>query len=145
MESLFQGTGALAILVTGLAFALQVARGASRRSDNARLLFIWMTFHGLFQSLPQVVVGAIDPGNDVGMAMDYFQLTQAAKTAAALAALAAIPLVGIWLTRHLLGLAGDADRIGEPRQPACASSSSPRPFRLSRRCRSSFCFACRAS
>jgi hypothetical protein len=69
------------------------------------LFVIWMTFHGFFESLPQVVVGAVLPQNDVGMAMDYLRLTPAVKSAAALIALAAITAIAIWLTRPLLELA----------------------------------------
>lgn len=111
LASLFQGTGALAIFLTGLIFALLVARGAGR-SSNLRLFLVWMAYHGLFQSLPQVIVGAMVPGNDVGMAMDYLRLATGAKTAAALVALAIVPLVGIWLTRPLLELAGAGRPFG---------------------------------
>jgi hypothetical protein len=64
-----------------------------------------MMYHGFFESLPQVVVGAILPQNDVGMAMDYLRLTRAAKSASALIALAAIASIAVWLTRPLLELA----------------------------------------
>jgi hypothetical protein len=70
LANLFQGTGALAIFVSGVACALLLRR---RRADSPtmRLFLVWMTYNGLFQSLPQVVVGALNPGNDVGMAMHY--------------------------------------------------------------------------
>ena len=110
LAHLFQGTGALAILLTGLLFAWLVRRGAGRTA-NARLLIVWMAFHGLFQSLPQVVVGAFVPQNDVGMAMDYLGMGPAAKAAAALVALAAIIWSGLRLTRPLLALADGDDRI----------------------------------
>jgi hypothetical protein len=42
LASLFQGTGALAILLTGVACALFL-RCASRRSTTVRLALIWMT------------------------------------------------------------------------------------------------------
>ncbi|MGZ8362055.1 MAG: hypothetical protein ACXWUX_16175 [Allosphingosinicella sp.] len=110
LAHLFQGTGALAILLTGLLFAWLIRRGAGR-SANARLLIVWMAFHGLFQSLPQLVVGAIVPENDVGMAMDYLGLSPAAKAAAAVVALVAIVWTGLRLTRSLLALADDDERI----------------------------------
>ena len=107
LESLFQGMGALAIFLTGLACAWLVARGTGR-SRTLRLFLIWMAYHGLFQSLPQVAIGALAPGNDVGMAMDYFALGAAAKFAAAMVALAGMVAAGLWLTRPLLSLAGNA-------------------------------------
>jgi hypothetical protein len=48
--------------------------------------------------------GALVPGNDVGMAMDYFHLSQTAKWVAAFVALAAIVPIAARLARHLLGL-----------------------------------------
>ena len=69
IADLFQGTGALAILVSGLIFAVI----ASRRSKPS-FFILWMAFHGLFQSLPQFVVGAITAANDVGQAYDYLGL-----------------------------------------------------------------------
>ena len=116
LASLFQGTGALAILVTGVACALFLWRGAAR-STTARLLLIWMTYNEFLQSLPQVVIGAVNPRNDVGMAMDYLGLGAIAKTAAALVALAAIPVAALWLRRPLLSLAED---------PACIHSARAR-------------------
>jgi len=114
LASLFQGTGALAILLTGVVCALLLRRGAGR-SATFRLFLIWMAFNGFFQALPQVVVGAIEPRNDVGMAMDYLRLDSSAKTVAALVALAAIPPIALWLTRLLLSLAEDPAHIASAR------------------------------
>jgi hypothetical protein len=110
LASLFQGTGAAAIFATGLicAFALKYRVA---RSSSTRLFLIWMAYNGFFQSLPQLVIGSIEPENDVGMAMDYLHLGAPAKTVAALAALTAIPAVALWLRCPLLGVAGDPDCI----------------------------------
>lgn len=116
LASLFQGTGALAILLTGVVCALLLRR-ALRRSSTVGLFFIWMTYNGFFQALPQVVIGAMSPRNDVGMAMNYLGLDTTAKTLAALVALLAIPPVALWLLRPLLSLAED---------PACISSARAR-------------------
>jgi hypothetical protein len=115
LASLFQGTGALAILLVAIAFALWLKRHPPR-STALRLFVIWMAFHGFFESLPQVVVGAVLPQNDVGMAMDYLRLTPTVKSVAALIALAAIAALAIWLTRPLLEIAqhpGDIDDAGK--------------------------------
>jgi hypothetical protein len=64
LASLFQGTGALAIFLTGLGCALLLRR-ASARSATAHLFLIWVAYNGFFQSLPQVVIGAFNPRNDV--------------------------------------------------------------------------------
>ena len=113
LAALFQGTGALAIFLTGLGFAFLLRRAAGR-STAGRLFLIWMAYHGLFQSLPQIVVGAFVPDNDVGMAMDWFAMSEGAKTIAALVALAALPLAGLWLTRPLLALASSEGAIAGP-------------------------------
>jgi hypothetical protein len=104
----------VAIFVTGLicGFLLKYRVG---RSSSARLFLIWMAYNGFLQSLPQVVIGSIEPANDVGMAMDYLQLGMPAKTAAALVALSAIPAVALWLRRPLLGVAGDSVCIASGR------------------------------
>jgi hypothetical protein len=113
LTSLFQGTGALAIFASGIAFAL-LLRQRTARSSTLRLFCIWMAYHGLFQSLPQVPWGALNTGGDVGVAMDYLRFSPTAKAAAALASMALIPPAALWLTRHLLGVAGDAAQLVSP-------------------------------
>jgi len=103
LARLFQGTGALAILLTAIVFALWL-KVSPPRSATLRLFVIWMAFHGFFESLPQVVVGAIFPQNDVGMAMDYLGLSPGLKSAAALTALAAIAVIALGMIRPLLEL-----------------------------------------
>ena len=110
LTSLFQGTGALATFVVGLVCMLLLRRGTGR-SVLARLFLIWVAYCGLFMALPQVVIGAFNPGNDVGMAMDYLQLSANAKTVAALLALLVMPVLALWLARPLLALAGDQKAI----------------------------------
>ncbi|MFL6600455.1 MAG: hypothetical protein ACJ8R9_03920 [Steroidobacteraceae bacterium] len=104
LASLFQGTGALAILITGFICALLLRRG-SGRSPTATLFLIWMAYNGFFQSLPQVIVGAVNPGNDVGIAMDYLRFGTPLKMVMALVALVAIPPLALSLRRPLLSLA----------------------------------------
>jgi hypothetical protein len=110
LANLFQGTGALASLLVAVGLAFWSTR-VPPRSTTARLFVIWMTFHGFFQSLPQVVVGAVFPRNDVGMAMDFLRFSPAAKLAAALVALATIPVVATSLTRRLLELAQHVEEV----------------------------------
>jgi hypothetical protein len=110
LTSLFQGTGALATFLLGLLCWLLLRRGAGR-SVPVRLLLIWVAYCGLFMALPQVVIGALNPANDVGMAMDYLQLSATAKTLAALSALVAMPVLALLLTRPLLTLAAHEGAI----------------------------------
>ncbi len=114
LASLFQGTGALATLLAGGVCALLLRRGVGR-SAAARLFLFWMAYSGMFMALPQVVIGAISDQSDLGMAMVYFGLSPAARTAAALAALAAIPPIAIRLSRLLLLQVADAEHTGNAR------------------------------
>ena len=114
LVGLLQGTGALAIFLTAVSCALVLRRGTGR-SRTSRLLLIWMTYNGFLQSLPQVIVGAVVPENDVGMAMNYLHFGTTAKTAAALIALTAIAVISSWLTVQLLGLAPEKAQISTPK------------------------------
>lgn len=107
IAELFQGTGALAILVSGLIFFLIAASRA-----KPSYFVLWMAFHGLFQSLPQFVVGAIAGGNDVGRAYDYLGIGTFGETLMALLALAAMPVAGILLGRQFLAAAWDQRQLG---------------------------------
>lgn len=104
LASLFQGTGALATALVGLA-CLLVVRNTTSRSMQLRIGLLWMAYCGLFMALPQVVIGALSSGSDVGMAMAYLQWTPAVKTAAALLALIAMPLLALAMVRPALALA----------------------------------------
>ena len=114
LTSLFQGTGALAIFLSGLVCALLLQRRPPR-SSTLRLFLIWMAYNGPFQALPQVVIGAVDPQNDLGMAMHYPRLGPTARTAAALGALALIPPAALWLTPHLLSAAEQPAQLSSAR------------------------------
>jgi len=129
LASLFQGTGALAILISG-SVCLLLLRGERIRGTTLRLFVIWMAFHGFFQALPQVVMGALIPGQDVGMAMGYFHMPATAKWIAALIALAAIPLLAARLVRHLLMITPNLFRIATV--PALAAIPLIIAFRVPR-------------
>ena len=114
LASLFQGTGALATFLIGSTCALLLRRGAGK-SAGMRLFLFWMAYSGIFMALPQVAIGAISDQSDLGMAMMYFGLGPAARTAAALIALAAIPPIAIRLGRLLLAQIGGADHAASAR------------------------------
>jgi hypothetical protein len=140
IAALLQGTGALVILTIGLACMALLAFAPPRRGA-ARLLLFWLAFHGLFLALPQVVVGAVHPANDVGMAMAWLGFGAGAKAAFALLALAAMVMAGIWLTGPLLAFAPSPGAIYGPggrtafawraaTLPALAGTLLILPFRL---------------
>jgi hypothetical protein len=117
LASLFQGTGALSIFVSAF-FCVLLLKLRPPRSASLRLFVIWMAYNGFLQSLPQVVIGSIEPENDVGMAMDYLHLGAAAKTAAAVVALITIPVAALSLRAPLFSLAENPTTIGSVRARA---------------------------
>ena len=114
LTELFQGTGALATLLLGIACAFRLRRGGTA-SGWQRLFLFWLAFSGVFMALPQVVAGVLIPQGDVGRAMTYLGLGAAAKTTLALLSLAAIPLCALWLLRPLLQLADSPAQIATAR------------------------------
>lgn len=110
LVKLFQGTGALATVAVAL-IGLGLLERGSLRSTSTRLFAVWMTYCGFFMALPQVVVGALSGGSDLGMAMHFLGLGEMAKTAAALIALALMPIIALRLTRALLELAAQPAQI----------------------------------
>lgn len=110
LAALFQGTGACATALVGVA-CLVVVRHARPRSVQVRLFLVWMAYCGLLMALPQVVIGALSTASDVGMAMEYLHMPAQAKLVAALLALATIPLVALRLLRPVLELAREQEEI----------------------------------
>jgi hypothetical protein len=111
LARLFQGAGALAIFAIAVVCVL-VVRRRPPRSISVRLFLTWMAYNGFFQSLPQVLIGSIEPENDVGMAMNYLHWGMVAKTLAALMALMAIPVAALSLRAPLLSVAANPAAIG---------------------------------
>jgi hypothetical protein len=117
LASLFQGTGALATLITAALCAVWI-KARPPRTLLGRLALLWIIFHGVYEALPQFVIGAFVPQNDVGMAMTYLQFSPEAKYVAAAVAVLAMAVIGVALARAFLKLASDVDRIGTPAKRA---------------------------
>ena len=111
LAALWQGTGAVAIIVTGL-ICLSILPALQRNSAVVRLLVIWLAYHGLIMGLAQIPVGALSSGSDIGTAMKYLGWSDATKTALAIAALLSIPLVALRLTRFVMELAASPAEVG---------------------------------
>ncbi|KZC29159.1 MULTISPECIES: hypothetical protein [Rhodanobacter] len=142
LAALFQGTGALATLAVGL-FCLWLLRRPRPWSNSTRLVLFWMAYCGCFMALPQVVVGALSPGSDVGMAMGYLQLDAGARLGAGLLALGLMPLVALLLRQPALAIADSPAAIGSPGArtrfvfrtatlPALLATALVIPFRIPR-------------
>jgi hypothetical protein len=110
LQDLLQGTGAVSIFLIGTIFAF-LLHSRPERSTTHHLFIFWMAYQGLFQSLPQVVIGGMNPSNDVGMAMNYLGLGRADKAVAGFVALGVMAAAGLWLGPHLLSLAPDSAQI----------------------------------
>jgi cytochrome bd-type quinol oxidase subunit 2 len=104
LERLFQGTGAAAILVCGLVFAWLAKRGAGR-TEAKRLFVLWMAYHGLFQSLPQIAFASVGPDSDTGQALDWFAVSAAGETTVTVVGIAAIIGAGLFMTARFLEMA----------------------------------------
>ena len=65
---LMQGSGALAILLIGL-ICLAIFRFIQNSKSIWKLFVLWLAFHGLILSIPQVMIAYFDPGTDVGEAL----------------------------------------------------------------------------
>ena len=103
--SLLQGTGAMTDLAIGAVFGLLLV-ASSARSMTMRLFLFWMTFQGLFQGLSQMAIGALVPGNDMGMAYTYLGLAPGLKNAVFALGLILCVLAGLWLSRAAIRLFG---------------------------------------
>lgn len=114
LAELLQGTGALAIFILSLAL-FGLVRWLQPRGFLVRSFLLWLVFHGFFQSVPQVVVGSILPGNDVGRAMTWLAMSPPLKLLAAFVAMALIVWFGLTLRRDFLELASNDAQIATPR------------------------------
>jgi hypothetical protein len=99
LTELLQGTGAIATLVSGLAFCGALAL-IKRASPAWRLFFFWMAFQGLFQALIQLAIGSLLPGNDMGRALVYLGLSETMKMGLLVLAAMAMAFTGFWLARR---------------------------------------------
>jgi len=98
--ALLQGTGAVATLISGLAF-LAVLAWTRRGGATWRLFFFWMAFEGLYQSLSQFAIGSVLAGNDVGRALVYLHAGRLASILVLGGAVLAMAAAGIVLSRHV--------------------------------------------
>ena len=111
---LAQGSGALAIFIIGLIFVLVFFR--LRKSTGLFKLFaLWMAYHGLVQSFPQITFGVLDRGTDVGQALEYLNVSETLGILISIVALAALVVIGLLLTRPLLEMSPSVSVVGRPR------------------------------
>ena len=111
IAELLQAAGAVGTAFGGLVSLLLLVRVDEGR-PTWRLFLFWMAFQGLFQSLSQVAIGCVIPGNDVGRALAYLQLPDWARWGLLTSTAVAMAASGVALARlSPFGLAKRA-RIG---------------------------------
>jgi len=112
---LMQGLGALAIFLIGL-ISLFAYKYISDSKGTWKLLLLWMAFQGLVQSIPQVMIAALDPETDVGEALvGYLKLDQTLLTLFGVVCAIALGLICIYFSRLFLGFGADTVDYGNPR------------------------------
>lgn len=105
MASLMQGSGALAIFLIGL-ICLAIFQFIRNSGSIWKLFLFWMAFHGLIQSIPQVIIGYLNPGTDVGQALvGYLKLSEPLLIILSIVSAIAMALLCIWFSKHLLEFA----------------------------------------
>jgi hypothetical protein len=100
IAELLQGSGAVATLISGLGFSAALAK-LRNVPGSWRLFFFWMAFEGLYQSLSQLAVGSLLPGNDVGRALTFLNVGESGHIALLLLAVAGMAFAGLILARLL--------------------------------------------
>ena len=107
MASLMQGSGALAIAAIGCLCLLSLCLMRTKTGRGVWTLgLLWLAFHGLAQSLPQVTVASLDPGTDVGESLvGYMALPQAALVLLGILSVLLTVFISGLFCRLLLGFA----------------------------------------
>ena len=116
MASLMQGSGALAIFIFGLLFLL-LFRFIRNSGSIWKLFVLWLAFHGLIQSIPQVMIGYLSPNTDVGQALvGYLNLSEPLLIFLAITSATAMALLSIWFGKYLLEFAPVDINLNNPKE-----------------------------
>lgn len=115
MTLLMQGSGALAIFSIGL-ICLLIFRFIPPAKGIWKLFVLWLAFHGLIQSIPQVMVVYFDPNTDVGEALvGYLNLSQPLLIILAIMSMTATAMLSIWSGKQLLQFASTDVDLNNPK------------------------------
>lgn len=112
---LMQGSGAMAIFLIGL-ICLAMFQFFRNSKSLWKLFFLWMAFHGLIQSIPQVMIAYLDPGTDVGEALvGFLNLSEPVLIFLAVTSLMATIILSIWFSGPLLEFAATDAALDNPK------------------------------
>jgi hypothetical protein len=115
MTLLMQGSGALAIFLIGL-ICLAIFRFIRNSKSIWKLFVLWLAFHGLIQSIPQVMIAYLDPSTDVGEALvGYLNLSQLFLIILAITSITATAMVCIWFSSQLLEFVSNDVDLNNPK------------------------------
>jgi hypothetical protein len=110
MESLAQGYGAAAIFIVGL-ICLMIANSTKHNSHWMHLLWLWLGFQGLAQSIPQFITGKVAPDTDTGQAFTYLGIGEGLGIVIAIAGIIAMLYICTLYSNYLLRLAPDFEQV----------------------------------
>lgn len=113
MERLAQGYGAVAILITGI-ICLVIARRMKTSVHWLHLFFLWMSFQGFAQSIPQFITANSAPDTDTGQAFTYLGIGDTAGIIITIAGIIAMLVIGASYSRYLLQLAPTTEQTDKP-------------------------------
>lgn len=103
-DDLAQGYGAVAIFITAI-ICLIAARMIKDSKHWMQLFFLWMSFQGFAQSLPQFITAFMAPDTDTGQAFTYLGLSQTTGWITAVVSILFMLLIGSLFSKFLLQLA----------------------------------------
>ena len=104
MDDLAQGYGAVAIFITGI-ICLVFARMIRTSKHWIQLFFLWMSFQGFAQSVPQFITAFMAPDTDTGQAFTYLGVGETAGWIIAVMSIIFMLMIGSLFSKFLLQLA----------------------------------------
>ena len=104
MDDLAQGYGAVSIFITAI-ICFIIARAMKNSQHWIQLFFLWMSFQGFAQSIPQFITAFMAPDTDTGQAFTYLGLSQTTGWIIAIAGIVSMLLIGCFFAKYLLQLA----------------------------------------
>ncbi|MDX1407475.1 MAG: hypothetical protein R3330_05060 [Saprospiraceae bacterium] len=112
-EALMQGSGAISIFILGILLWLAFL-SISHWKSWWRIFVLWLAYHGLVQSLPQLSSAPLDRNTDVGQALTYLGLSPTVEIA--LAALSILAIIGVSyiFSRYFLALGHPSVALNHP-------------------------------